>query len=66
MNTRGYDDDPELESLLRQAIQSRTLEKDYQSLEQQIRCLKLRRNTQADDEYIEKAQAHQSQNLMNS
>lgn len=29
MKSRGYEDDPELESLLRQALQSRTLEKDY-------------------------------------
>ena len=57
MNHRAFEEDPELEQLMRQALQSRTLEKDYQSLEQQIRCLKLRRSTQADDEYIEKAQA---------
>lgn len=31
---RYFEEDPELESLMRQALQSRTLEKDYQSLEQ--------------------------------
>lgn len=41
----SFEEDPELESLMRQALQSRKLEKDYQSLEQQIRCLKLRKNT---------------------
>jgi hypothetical protein len=63
---RHFEDDPELESLMRQALQSRTLEKDYQSLEQQIRCLKLRRNTQADDEYIEKTQSYQQQSVLNN
>ena len=63
---RHFEDDPELEQLMRQALQSRTLEKDYQSLEQQIRCLKLRRNTQAYDEYIEKTQSQQQQAVLNN
>lgn len=51
----SFEDDAELQELMRRAVQSRKLEKDYQSLEQQIRCLKMRKNTQADDEFIQTA-----------
>lgn len=34
--------DPELEQLMRQVAEGRKKDKDYRSLEDQIRCLKLR------------------------
>ena len=41
MNSHAQED-PELMQLLRQAMQARQQEKDYQSLVDQIRCLKQR------------------------
>jgi len=37
-----FEEDQELAQLMQQAMKSRKLERDYQSLEDQIRCLKLR------------------------
>ena len=55
--------DPELYELIEQALQSRKLDKDYQSLEQQIRCLRLRANTQQDDAESEQM-LYQEKNML--
>lgn len=62
----SFEDDPELQHLLSQAMQSRKLEKDFQSLEQQIRCLKLRKSTAHEDEQIERTQSQQQAGILAS
>lgn len=39
-------EDEELHQLIRQVMQNRKLEKDYRNIEDQIRCLKLRKFAQ--------------------
>lgn len=50
------DKDFELQSLIHQVMQARKLERDYLSLEDQIRCLKLRQGQNNKDEEIEREQ----------
>jgi hypothetical protein len=49
-----FEEDQELAQLMQQAMKSRKLERDYQSLEDQIRCLKLRQGQSADNDDIER------------
>jgi hypothetical protein len=59
-----FEEDQELAQLMQQAMKSRKLERDYQSLEDQIRCLKLRQGQSADNDDIEREQFRASNQLV--
>jgi len=47
-----FEEDQELTQLMQQAMKSRKLERDYQSLEDQIRCLKHRQGRSSEEDDI--------------